>query len=188
MLEFFALFIVIRIALRQIQAAVTPPAPTPTERVPPGGHRLRALADNTSALSWLRYATRTRRDPVRRIARLLVSFLSHPFAASIIRIQGKHISGLDNLEADHLSRYEKSPSWASVTANCSELQTLRICLLPPELLSTLAAVFSKPQIAAWYDEETTKLWTIEPPIFVTGSNLPVGLNSSLTSRPSDPHR
>ena len=115
-----------------------------------------------------------------------MAFLSHPFAAAIIRIQGKHIAGLENMEADHLSRYEKSPSWESVMADCSNLQTLRICLLPPELLSTLAAAFSKRQTAAWFDKATTKLWTIEPPAFVTGSNRPAGMNSSLSSRPSDP--
>ena len=71
---------------------------------------LLALADNTSALSWLRYASRTRRPHVRRLARFFLSMLAHPFPALTLRVQGKHLPGLENVGADFLSRFEKAPS------------------------------------------------------------------------------
>ena len=184
-LEFFAIFIELWVVLRQIHLAQSSRDPLPAECIPPGGHRLEALTDNTCALSWLRYATRTRRTPIRQIARLLSGFLSHPFASDIIRVQAHHIAGVDNVEADHLSRYEKSPSWESVMGNCTALQDLRICLLPPKLLSTIVSAFSNKPNGAWFEKATTKLWTIEPPVFVIGSSLPAGSLSSMSWNPSN---
>jgi hypothetical protein len=88
LLEFFAIFIELWICIRQLHSSITTLAPaTPGKTIPPGGHRLLALADNTSALSWLRYASRTCRPPVCHLARLLTAFLSHPFAAEHLRVQ-----------------------------------------------------------------------------------------------------
>lgn len=181
-LEFLAIFIELWTCLRQLLSAsgTSRPSPeAPAETIPAGGHRLLARADNTSALSWLRYATRTRRPPVRRLARLLTAFLSHPFAASFVRVQGKHLAGVVNVSADHLSRFEKSASWAAVMANCPNLQHLRICLLPPELLSLLVSVYLHKQTEDWYETAMTALWTIESPVFVTGSQRPVGTTTSV---------
>ena len=172
-LEFFAIFIELWICIRQLQAANTEPSlpdpSAPAERIPHGGHRLLVRADNTSALSWLRYATRTKRAPVRRIARLLTAFLCSSFAAKTVRVQGMHLAGVANVSADHLSRFEKSASWAAIMDNCPNLTPLRICQVPQELLSLLVAVFTQEQTAAWYETATTRLRTIASPLFVTGS-------------------
>jgi hypothetical protein len=186
-LEFIAIIIELWICLRQIHLAslaaigstlqITSDAPA--ESIPPGGHRLLVRADNTSALSWLRYATRTKRAPVRRLARLLTSFLSQPFAASSVRVQGLHLAGRVNVSADHLSRFTKSASWAAVMANCPNLQHLRICLLPASLLSLIVSAYLREQTEEWYETATTQLWTIASPSFVTGSQRPVDTTTSV---------
>jgi len=192
-LEFLAIFIEIWISVRQLLAYQD--HPTAAERqaapacvIPAGGHRLLACADNTSALSWLRYASRTKRPPVRRLAHLLTDFLSQPFSATSLQIQPRHIQGVSNVEADHLSRFEKSPSWANVTASCPKLRPLRVCLIPPELLSVLASTFSEQPTEASSETATTALWTIAPPRFVNGSARPADTTTSVVPKPSPHHR
>jgi hypothetical protein len=186
-LEFIAIIIEVWICLRQLHDASkfmdnardSLDIPVPAAFPPPGGHCLLVRADNTSALSWLRYATRTKRPPIRRLARLLTALLSHPFASSCIRLQGKHIAGSANVSADHLSRFEKSVSWAAVMANCPDLTNLRICLLPPRLLSLIVSTFLKEQTEEWFATAMTELWTIASPAFVTGSQRPVDTSTSV---------
>ena len=144
-----------------------------------GGHILLALADNTSALSWLRYATRTKRPPVRRLARFLTAFLASPFLALVLRVQGKHLPGLLNEGADLLSRFEKAPSWESAINQCSHLKHLRTCQLPPELLSILSTILGSEQTEAWCEEKMTELWTIAPPTFEDGCNRLQGSATSI---------
>jgi len=61
------------------------------------------LADNTSALSWLRYAARTQRPFVRRLALFLQALIM--FAGIPLWIQVLHIAGEKNEVADILSRF-----------------------------------------------------------------------------------
>jgi hypothetical protein len=187
-LELFAIIIEIWICLRTVALATDPSQPVtvtaPAARCPPGGHRLLVRADNTSALSWLHYATRTKRAPVRRLARLLTIFLCHPSIVNLLRVQGSHIAGVANVESDHLSRFELSGSWAALMENCPNLKNLRVCLLPPELLSCLIAAFTSAQTEEWFETATTQLWTIEPPTFVIGSSRPRGTTTSVAPGPS----
>jgi hypothetical protein len=189
-LEFLAIFIELWICVIQLHVAwiasrTNPPTPPSAlaEVIPQGGHRLLARADNTSALSWLRYASRTKRAPVRRLARLLTAFLSREFPSSHLRVQPNHIPGVANVPADHLSRFELSPSWGSAMANCPELKTLRTCQFPQELLSLLVSAFSKPQTGEWFETATTRLWTIAPPVFATGSARLAGTTTSVVCEP-----
>ena len=187
-LEFFAIFIELWICVRQIASAAQAPdqhdpAEAPAARCPPGGHRLLAKADNTSALSWLRYASRTKRAPIRRLARLLTAFLCDPSIVNLLRVQGQHIAGIVNVDADHLSRFELSGSWAAIMENCPNLSPLRVCLLPRELLSLLIAAYSSEQTEEWFETATTKLWTIAEPTFVTGSSRPQGTTTSVAPEP-----
>jgi hypothetical protein len=189
-LEFFAIIIELWITLRQLHLAhsALPSIPSstilaPAESIPPGGHRLLARADNTSALSWLRYATRTKRAPVRRLARLLTALLCHPFPSAFCQVQGKHIAGIVNISADHLSRFEKSPSWEAVMANCVHLRTLRTCQFQREVLSIIVWTFLREQTEEWYETATTRLWTIEPPVFATGSQRLAGTTTSVAPVP-----
>ena len=168
-LEFLAIFIELWIILRQLEWETTEAAPV-RRGIPAGGHRILCMADNTSAVSWLRYATRTRRAVVRRLAQLLMAFLSHPFPSEHVRVQGRHLRGVDNPGADFLSRFEKCPSWDSVIRAHAPLNRLRIFPLPPRLLSILVSAIISPQTEAWFAARTTELWTLELPAFVTGSS------------------
>jgi hypothetical protein len=186
-LEFFTIFIELWISVRQLHLVFLADTTDqtslcsviPGEVFPPGGHRLLARADNTSALSWLRYASRTRRAPVRAVARLLTAFLCHPFASSHLRVQGIHIPGVENVEADHLSRFKLSPSWEAVMANNPQLNTLRTCQIPQELLSLLVHAYSREPTEEWFATATTTLWTIAAPAFATGSARLVGTLTSV---------
>jgi len=134
LLEFVAIFLDLWIVIRRL-AHLHHTLPSAT---PHGGHRILALADNTSAVSWLQYATRTKRPVIRRLARFLTAFLSSPFPAQLVRVQGRHLAGKLNVEADVLSRFELAPSWESAMQQHSVLAPLPTCQLPRELLSLLA--------------------------------------------------
>ncbi len=98
----------------------------------------------------------------------------------LTRVQPKHIPGDDNLEADTLSRSENGqvPSWERVISRCSQLQTCQICLLPRELLSSLAGLISSGLTEGTYELLTTRLLTLEFATLPAGS-LPLDLTSSL---------
>jgi len=110
-----------------------------------GGEILAVLADNTSALSWMRHASRSHSPPVRRLARCLSALL----LASPLQVaaSGAHIPGRENVAADRLSRVNEYPSWASVTNNLSHLATLPAYRLPHSLLSLLSLTISTPYLA-----------------------------------------
>jgi len=75
------------------------------------------LADNTSALSWMQHAARTKRPAVRNLARFLQALLTH--CPLPIRLQGKHLPGKKHIIADLLSRFLLAPSWGSVIEQTS---------------------------------------------------------------------
>ena len=62
---------------------------------------------------------------------------------------------------------------------CPNLRNLRVCLLPQKLLSLLIAVFTSEQTEELFETATMQLWTIEPPIFVTGSSRPQDTTTSV---------
>ena len=158
-LEFIAIIINLWLALVILQ----------TEPTLATGHIIDLFSDNTSALSWLKEAATTPDPQLRRLTRLASSLLVA--AASLTtRFQSKHIPGKENIEADILSRLKNGspPSWTSVTQQCSRLQTCRLCLLPFELLSTLAATVSSIKIEESIEQITTRLLALEPKILDVG--------------------
>jgi hypothetical protein len=92
-----------------------------------------------------------------------------------MRIQPCHIAGKDNVEADALSCFTNGQltSWVNVIVICSPLKTCKICLLPPDLLATLAALSSCQLTEDTYDELMTALMTLELDFLPNGSNLKV---------------
>lgn len=105
-----------------------------------GGEILAVLADNTSALSWMKHAGRSHSPPVRRLARCLSAlFLASPIQAAVT---GSHIPGKENIAADRLSRVNEYPSWASVISGLSHLQPLPVYRLPHKLLLLLSSTIS----------------------------------------------
>jgi hypothetical protein len=125
-----------------------------------GGEILAVLADNTSALSWMRHASRSHSPPVRRLARCLSALL----LASPLQVaaSGAHIPGRENVAADRLSRVNEYPSWASVTNNLSHLATLPAYRLPHSLLSLLSSTISTPYLAEEFVPTMTRLLTLAP--------------------------
>jgi len=89
-----------------------------------------ALANNTSTLSWLQHATRTKGLVMCRLPCLLSGFLSTPSPASYVRVQGKCIPSLINTKANLLSHFELAPLWESAMTQPPNLQFLPTCRLP----------------------------------------------------------
>ena len=131
-----------------------------------GGYILALFADNTTALSWMSTAARTKNPLLQGLARLGSALLVHA-AALLTKVCPVHIAGIKNGTADALSRPQKGDndlgnSLGTAIATWSQLQTCRICLLPFDLLSKIASVISSPPIGAQYDIITTELLTLEP--------------------------
>ena len=136
----------------------------------PGGHIISVLADNTSALSWFRYASRSHRPAVRNLAFLCHCLIVFSQTSDYANFQGKHIPGKTNDEADALSRPELYPTMGSAIKQFSRLQTCRAFLLPFGLLSTIARAISSEEIGGQFVNETTTLLTLEPAITPTGAD------------------
>jgi len=148
---------------------------------PPSGFIVGILADNTSALSWLKFAATTDNASVRALARLTSSLIMHLHANNSV-FQQAHIPGRLNVEADRLSRLLPDgsvPTWASVTEQCNHLVSCQLCLLPSALLSTLAELTRSPEIEVSFDEMATKLLMLEADISSVSSQ-PTGLTSTLS--------
>jgi hypothetical protein len=133
------------------------------------GYIVDLWSDNTSALSWMRLTASTRDPNIQPLARLTSTFLVIA-SQHLTRVQPRHIPGKLNIEADYLSRSENGriPSWARVISQCSQLRTCQVCLLPRELLSSLAGLISSGLTEGTYVGLATHLLTLD---YVT---LPVG--------------
>jgi hypothetical protein len=161
-LEFIAAIVNLWLLLRCIKTL--PPCNT--------GYVVDLFSDNTSALSWLKVTAATRNPALQPLARFASALLVQS-SRLLTRVQPLHIPGKENVEADALSRLQNGrlKSWADVIARCSRLQTCRICLLPPELLVTLADLSSCKPIEDTYDRVTTHLLTLDYDFLPDGSNL-----------------
>jgi len=97
---------------------------------------MKVLANNTSALSWMQHAARTKRPAVRNLARFLQALLTH--CPLPLCLQGKHLPGKEHTIADLLLCFLLAPLWGSVieqtspTPDCS-----KPCQVPRALLSQL---------------------------------------------------
>jgi hypothetical protein len=169
-LEFLAVILDLYLGIRLL--LLRPPSPA--------GHVLLLRADNTTALSWLRFAATSKSAIARCLAR--VASALHLFAfQNLIKVQSNHIRGLDNHEADALSRSKNGqvPSWAAVTEQCSQLADCRVCLLPRALLLKIAGLLSSEKIEVLSGPETTELMTLDLCILEPGS-MDLDCTSSLS--------
>jgi hypothetical protein len=159
-LEFIACIINLWLLIKLIQA--TPPCLT--------GYIIDLWSDNTSALSWMRVAASTQDPYIQPLARLASTFLVIA-SNNLTRVQPRHIPGKINIEADFLSCSENGhvPSWERVIAQCSWLQTCQACLLPRELLSSLAGLLLSGLTEGTYVQLVPCL------LILNYDTLPVGL-------------
>jgi hypothetical protein len=168
-LEFLAAIINLWLVLKLVQKL--PPLLT--------GYIIDLLSDNTSALSWMHLTAQTRDPRLQPLARFTSTLLVMA-SRYLTRVQPNHIPGDDNFEADTLSRSENGqvPSWERVISRCSQLRPCRICLLPRELLSSLAGLISSGLTEGTYESLTTRLLTLDFDTLPAGST-PSDLTSSL---------
>ena len=140
-------------------------------KAPPmaGGHHVLIRADNTSAISWMRFAARSHKRPIRNLAYLLQSFLIESQTAETVNLTGKHWPGKENTIADAVSRPENFPSLESAIKAFSPLQTCQPYRIPFGLLSTIARWISYDKIVDTYVGEVTNLLTLEPKPFSDGA-------------------
>ena len=148
-------------------------------------HVVHARTDNTSALSWLSHAARTKRAPIRRLARFCQKLLT--FAPVQFCLQSSHIPGILNNDADLISRPEsRAATWASVIEQGSpQLKNCQVYLVPPSLLSLLARVIRSDVPEAMLDHEMIRLWKLVPITLSPGlypSVLPSGVHTTSHSR------
>jgi hypothetical protein len=135
-----------------------------------GGHVISVLADNTSALSWLRFAARARRLAIRNLAYLCQCLLLLSQTSDQATFLGSHIPGKDNGEADALSRPETYCTLLDCAiAAYSQLQTCHVFQIPSGVLSTLARMTLSPEIGDGLVNETTNLLSLAPRSFPPGS-------------------
>ena len=80
----------------------------------PNGFILSCLADNTSALSWMCHASRSRYMPIRNLAQFFITMLFHANSFFPLDCQGDHILGLENIHSDALSRPQMCPSYNDI--------------------------------------------------------------------------
>ena len=140
-----------------------------------GGHHVLVRADNTSAISWMKYAARSHKKPIRNLAYFLQSLLLLSQTAETVNIEGKHWPGRDNTIADAVSRPEDYPSLTSAIEAFSPLQTCRPYRIPLGVLSTIARWISYSEIGATSVGEVTRLLTLEPKPFDPGAtDIPLG--------------
>ena len=137
-----------------------------------GGYVIDLLADNTTALSWMSLASRTKNPLLQGLARIGAALLVRA-AELLTKVSPKHFPGDQNVVADALSR---PPTRASpnqnvldcVIAQWSQLDKCRICLLRFKLLSEIASVISSRATAVQYEVLTTNLLTLELDILDLG--------------------
>ena len=144
-------------------------------RLPPpsSGWVLHARADNTSALSWTQYASRSKRIDVRLLTHFLSAFLTFSQAQVAFTLSLSHIAGVLNTGSDALSRPKQFPTWRSAINECEELRSLRAYRVPCELLSILALLTSEIPIKESYEKITNRLLQHAPRSFSTGRSGPL---------------
>ena len=119
------------------------------------------LADNTSAVSWLKYAGRSNKLPIRNLAHLLTTLLIH-LCQFPIQVTGEHIPGEKNDITNALSRFSRHPSWGSLIAD----QSLNLCNIQAyqilrQLLTIIWSVASCQKIVDTSEQLIQRLWRLE---------------------------
>jgi hypothetical protein len=135
-----------------------------------GGHIIQILADNTSALSWFKYAAHSHQQAIHNLAYLCHCLIVFSHTTEFATFKGQHIPGKENIEADALSCPKLFPTLASTIAQHSQLQTCCTFLLPFRLLSMITRALSYPMIEASFVNEMIALLTLALTSSVIGAD------------------
>jgi hypothetical protein len=106
------------------------------------GFILHCFADNTSALSWLRHSSRSHCTRTRNLAQFLLSMLFHANDFIAITVQGFHVKGINNGQADALSRPQLFPTFNDVFEEFSDLKGIPAYRLPSKLIAEIRQCLS----------------------------------------------
>ena len=126
------------------------------------GHVFLILADNTSALSWMRYASRSRDIAVTNLATFFAKLVFIFNSLHPSRLDQAHLAGKLNIEADALSRPQDFPTYTSIFEALPHLRNIRPYRIPRRLISILNGLLTSPSIVETSDEEIKRLLAIEP--------------------------
>ena len=134
------------------------------------GFIFRVAADNTSALSWMTHASRSREPKLVNLVYLLSHITFHFNSIHASRFDASHIQGKLNVQADALSRPQDHPSYLNVFNSYPEMKSLPAYRVPQRLLSAINAclsslstrVPSKPEIAALFSVKLSSLQLTAP--------------------------
>ena len=125
------------------------------------GFILHCFADNTSALSWMRHASRTKCTATRNLAQFLLCLLFDANTIIPLAVQGFHVKGIHNERADALSRPKKFPTLEDVFKSYSDLKQLQVLDLPRCLIVSLRQCLSSKLIEAPSKKTMTSLLQVD---------------------------
>lgn len=114
-------------------------------------------ADNTSALSWMKYLSRNREPHIVQLCHLYSHLTFHFNSIFPSRFDGQHLAGVLNEEADALSRPQKFPTYATVFTSYPEMRSLPAYRVPPKLISAINACLSRTSTKETLREATDVL-------------------------------
>jgi len=124
------------------------------------GYIIHAMSDNTSALSWMRHASRSRAAPIRNLALFLVTFLFHSNSVIPLSTHGLHVPGKCNDFADALSRPQIFPSYNDVWTRYEALRPLPCYRVPRQLTAMINSCLSQKLIPVPSEQEMKTLLSI----------------------------
>ncbi len=159
-LEFLAVIVNLWLTLKLVKAQNV---------VPPGGHVISVRCDNTSAVSWLRYAARAHSPVVRTLAYIAQRIICLSQTSDVVRIATSHIKGSDNTIADAMSRPQLHGSLGCAIRFFSLEGICSVYLIHFKLLSLIATAISSTSTGARFEEAMTALLNHEPRILSDGS-------------------
>ena len=133
--------------------------PTKAKFLTSNGYVIHAMSDNTSALSWMRHASRSRAAPTRNLALFLVTFLYHANSLIPLSTHGYHVPGKSNEPADALSRPQEFQSYNDVWTAYEVLRPLQCYQVPPSLTAMLNSCLSPKLIPGWRSRSVHKSLT-----------------------------
>lgn len=125
------------------------------------GFILHCFADNTSALSWMQHASRSKNAVTRNLAQFLLCLLFNANTIIPLAVQGFHVKGVNNERADALSRPKNFPTYNDVFETYSDLKKLQVLDLPQGLIVQLKRCLSLKLIEAPSKKTMTALLRVD---------------------------
>jgi len=153
--EFIAIIINLFFSILRMQEKATK-----AKYLTSNGYVIHAMSDNTSALSWMRHASRSRAAPTRNLALFLVTFLFYANSIIPLSTHGLHVPGDLNDYADALSRPQKYPSYEAVWKKFGAIRHLQCYRVPQQLTAMINSCLSPNLIPVPSEREMRQLLSI----------------------------